>query len=516
MQHKPVILSFILCFLFHGIACAQSVLYSSTVSNDVNTSFNVIGKAGNFYWLYKCKKTNTIKNGVIMWPPKEAFSFEVYDTRLNRVKEIGYTLSDSVLKQYLIPQRACFDQVIFKKYNNKTSVVVNRFTQDGDTAVTNAHLFDFPGKMALEDLIVTRSPDRTKILILGFVPTSDVTPDLYARVYSREWELLHETVYKEGNLVQPFIQYELTENVLEASDASPIKLTNSGDWLMVAPARRRNNFVLCHFKKEDSSFVQTDVQQPQGQGIEYCSLSVEEGRDAYVGVLENITPADKRVRIMQYNLTHASLGHDTTYSFHLPNAYKKQEHYLFEQEFIQIPGKGFMYLKEYGKRYFIDYSGEEVMLDHEQEYPAHSNIPAKVKFNKNEYTRNNLLSETKKRFERGDLSVKYFPFRPADTCWGGLLHVEQSTQLRYADLSYACVPAGDKIIFLYNSLAKNDHKVSSSIVLDQHGQPVDEGIIFWRPGNVLDFQKARLIGAGELCVPFERNSRIQGFSIIRF
>lgn len=508
MQYKPAIPSFILCFLLHSIVGAQSVIYSSTVSTDINTNFEVIGKAGNFYWLYKNKK-----NGRPAWPPKEDRSFEVYDERLHLVKEISSPLSDSVLKQYLIPQRYSFDQLIFKKSLNKTSIVVNRFTQDGNEALRNAHLFDFPGEMTLEDILVSRSPDGTKILLLGFVPSAGATPYVYARVYTRDWVLLHETVNKEGNLLQPFVQYEVTEHVLESTDASPIKLTNSGDWLMVAPARLRRSFVLCHFKK-DSSLVQMDVAQPQGPGIEYCNLSVEEGRDAYIGILENLTPSDKKVRIMQYSLTQNRLSYDTSYSFSVPNTFKKQVQYLSEEVFMQIPGKGFMYMKEYGRRYFITFFDELVMLDYEQEYAARSSRAGKLKINKNEYTLNPDFGENKK-FERGDLSVRYFPFRPTDTCWSGLLHVEQTTHLRYSDLSYACVPSGDKIIFLYNSLAKNMHKVGSTTVLDHKGQPVDEGFIFWRSTNVLDFQNLRLINPGELAVPYNRNG-IQGFAIIHF
>lgn len=111
--------------------------------------------------------------------------------------------------------------------------------------------------------------------------------------------------------------------------------------------------------------------------------------------------------------------------------------------------------------------------------------------------------------------MKYFPFKSTDTCWSGLLHVEQATELRYDDLSYACVSSRDKIFLLYNSLAKNEHKVSSTTVLDHNGQPVEEGFIFWRSDNVLNFQKARLIQPGELFVPFDRKTS-QGFAIIRF
>jgi hypothetical protein len=494
---------------------AQSVLYSSASNKDINTTVEIIGKAGGFYWLYKTKKNYTYKNGRTLWSPREDYFFEVYDGQLTRVAAIPVPLSDSVLKQYLVPQKYNFDQVVFKKSLAKTGVIVNRFTQDGSRPARTAHLFDFPGELALEDILIARSPDRTKTLLLGFVRSTNVAPDLYARIYTEDWELLDETVYKKGNLLQPYIQYEQTERVLESSDASPIKITNSGDWLMVTPERFKNKYVLCHFKREDSSFVQLEVEQPLNTRIEYCNLSVEESRAAYVGILEYLTPSDKKVRVVQYSLAERNLGHDTVYSFQTPTSFKKLEQYQFEEEFIQIPGKGFMYMKEYGRSYYIDYWGEKVMLDNEQQYAAYSNHASKLKFNENEYIRNNDLSDAKKRFERGDLSVKYFPFNPADSCWGGLLHVEQTSQLRYDNLSYACVSSGNKIIFLYNSLAKNEHEVSSTTVVDHKGQPVDEGVIFWRSENILNFQKARLIQPGELFAPFDRKG-LQGFAVIRF
>ena len=156
MHLNRSIVCFFLCLLLHSIGDAQSVLYSSTIGNDSYTNFQIIGKAGNFYWLYKSKKRGHT------WPLKEDRSFEVYDDRLHRVKEINSSLSDSVVKQYLIPQKYSFDQLMFKQGLNKTSVVINRFSQDGGE-IKNAHLLDFPGEMALEDLLVSRSPDWTKI-----------------------------------------------------------------------------------------------------------------------------------------------------------------------------------------------------------------------------------------------------------------------------------------------------------------------------------------------------------------
>ena len=511
MQYKPAIPAFLLCFVFHSIVDAQSVLYSSTVSNDINTRFEVIGKAGNFYWLYKIKKNFKIGTPVLLG---EQCSFEVYDNRLNRVTEIESSLPDVVVKQYMVPQKVGLDQLVFKKSSNKTTAVVNRFAPDGAGAPRNAILFEYPAVMDLEDIIVSRSPDRSKILLLCFVRTGNLTPDMYAKVYNRDWELLHDSIYKQDNLVQPLIQYYRTEYLMESPDATPVKITNTGDWLMVTPSRRGSNYVLCHFKKEDSSFIQLDVPQSRTANIEYCSLSAGEGKHAYVGILENISPADRRLRMIQYNMAQKHMDYDTSYSFQQPNGFKHLE-YLYQEELIQIPGKGFMYMKEYGRQYFVDSWGEQIMLDNEQEYAAYSNHASKLKFNDNEYTRNSNLSDTKRKFERGDLSVKYFPFHAADSSWGGLIHVQQVTELRYDNLSYACVPDKDRIIFLYNSLAKNDYKVSSSTVVDHSGQALDEGVIFWQSANVLNFQNAKLVQEGELFVPFNRNV-VKGFAIIRF
>src|SRR5690349_1541547 len=124
MQRKPAILAFILCFVFYCIADGQSVLYSSTVSNDVNTRFEVIGKAGNFYWLHKIKKK--FKNGSPILIGEQC-SFEVYDNRLTRVTEIESPLPDAVVKQYMVPQKSSFDQLVFKKSSNTTTATVNRF-----------------------------------------------------------------------------------------------------------------------------------------------------------------------------------------------------------------------------------------------------------------------------------------------------------------------------------------------------------------------------------------------------
>jgi hypothetical protein len=50
--------------------------------------------------------------------------------------------------------------------------------------------------------------------------------------------------------------------------------------------------------------------------------------------------------------------------------------------------------------------------------------------------------------------------------------------------------------------------------LDAEGNRLNEGVVFWKPNNILDFQKAKRIAAQELAVPYQRNG-LQGFVIIR-
>jgi hypothetical protein len=45
-----------------GFLGAQQVLYSPFISNQSETRFQVIGKAGNYYWVQKSKKFSDQKN----------------------------------------------------------------------------------------------------------------------------------------------------------------------------------------------------------------------------------------------------------------------------------------------------------------------------------------------------------------------------------------------------------------------------------------------------------------------
>jgi hypothetical protein len=72
----------------------------------------------------------------------------------------------------------------------------------------------------------------------------------------------------------------------------------------------------------------------------------------------------------------------------------------------------------------------------------------------------------------------------------------------------------DKFILFYNNVSFNYSGQSTTTILGRSGEALDEGLVFWKSNNVLDFQKARQIGIKELAVPFKKNGQI-GFSIIK-
>src|SRR5437764_566708 len=78
---------------------AQQVLYSPFISSQSQTRFQVIGKAGNYYWIQKSKKIFRPKKYTGSWE-EGSFNFEVYDERMNEVTSIPFDISEDVMKEY--------------------------------------------------------------------------------------------------------------------------------------------------------------------------------------------------------------------------------------------------------------------------------------------------------------------------------------------------------------------------------------------------------------------------------
>jgi len=493
-----------------GFLGAQQVLYSPFISGQPESRFQVIGKAGNFYWVQKSKKIFRSKKYTGVWDEGN-FNFEIYDDRMNPVTSVPFAVSNDVIKEYFIPGEEYFDQLLFLKDNSRTIVLLNRFAPDGNTVTTNDTLASFPARMKYSNFLLVRSEDKSKILLLGFETIADSLPTLHSFLYDKNWILLNKTIYANANISQPYVQYDLVDYPLEHFSNTAIKLANSGEWLMTVPSGINHNFLLFHFNGLNETFVYREIKLPSSVSPEEIIMSLDNTKqEASTGILSRMRyESVKNVRIAHYLLPDHRIDFDTSFRFNtLANKTKNEN--LYEEYFMTIPNKGFMLLKEYGK----PFSFNDTEQRNYERNEADSIFSKPVDVNKNEYSRYSNLAGSRTAFDRGDLSMFYFPWTRNDSCWSGIINKEQTTEITSSYLSYVFLPREDKLFFLYNEFFRNNNQYSNTTVLDQKGNSVEEGVVYWKVKNNLVFQKARQISANELAIPYERNGR-NGFAIIK-
>ena len=493
-----------------GFLGAQQVLYSPFISGQPETRFQVIGKAGNYYWVQKSKKIFNSKKYMGAWEEGN-FNFEIYDNRMDPVTTIPFEVSKDIVKEYFVPGEQYFDQLLFLKDSFRTLVLLNRFAPDGNIITTNDTLAHFPSRVKYSNFLLVRSEDKHKILLLGFETIADSLPTLHSFLYDDNWALLNKTIYTNANISQPYVQYDLVDYPLEHFSNTAIKLANSGQWLMTVPSGTNHNFVLFHFNGLDEKFVWKEIKLSSAASPEEIILSLDNTKqEASTGILSRIRyESVKNVRIAHYLLSDHRIDFDTSFRFNtLANTTKNEN--LYEEYFMTVPNKGFMLLKEYGKRFSFN-EPEERSTEHNEADSIFSNA---VDVNRNEYTRYSNLAGSRTAFDRGDLSMFYFPWTRNDSCWSGIINKEQTTEITSSYLSYVFLPREDKLFFLYNEFYRNSNQYSNTTVLDQKGNTVEEGVVYWKMKNNLVFQKARQISANELAIPYERNGR-NGFAIVK-
>ncbi len=493
-----------------GFVCAQQVLYSPFISNQSETRFQVIGKAANYYWVQKSKKIFRSKKYTGAWDEGN-FNFEIYDDRMNPVTSVPFEVSNDVMKEYFVPGEEYFDQLLFLKDNLQTIVLLNRFAPNGNLVTTGDTLASFPARMKYSNFLLVRSEDKTKILLLGFETIVDSLPTLHAFLYDKNWTLLNKTIYANANISQPYVQYDLVDYPLEHFSNTAIKLANSGAWLMTVPSGTNHNFVLFHFNGSDEKFVYKEIKLSSSASPEEIILSLNNAKqEASTGILSRLRyESVKNVRIAHYLLSDHRIDFDTSFRFStLANKTKNEN--LYEEYFMTVPNKGFMLLKEYGKPFSFNETEEKNYERNEDD----SIFSGAVDVNRNEYTRYSNLAGSRTAFDRGDLSMYYFPWTRDDSCWSGIINKEQTTEITSSYLSYVFLPREDKLFFLYNEFFRNSNQYGNTTVLDQKGNTLEDGVVYWKMKNNLVFQKARQISANELAIPYERNGR-NGFAIIK-
>jgi hypothetical protein len=497
--------------------CAQRVLYSPFISAQPETRFEVIGKAGDYYWIQKSRRKIRSKMPVDPWINDKEINFDIYDARMNLVRSIPSSISGAPVKAYFVTGEQYLDQLLILPGDQAIIAVLNRYAADGSTVERTDTIGYFPGHMKCEDFLMIRSQDKSKILFLGFEPVPESPPKLHALLFDKNWSLIRKTDYSNSNISKPMIQYDVVDYPVEDYSSAPIKVGNDGQWLMTVSSNTSRNYLLFHFRGLDETFTAKEIKVPS-TSIEETGLYLSnEKQEASVGILSRVrVSAVKNVRVANYSLTDCQVFSDTSYSFNTLAANKVRNENMFEEYFMTVPGKGFLFLKEYGKVFSYEVDADDITTGGDTGSGTKKGVDvANSSFlNKNDYTRYSNLAGTRKNFDRGDLTFYYLPAKPNDSCWSGIINKQQVTELGSSYLSYVFLPRKDKLFFLYNSLYKNRDQYSSATVLDQRGNPLNEGVEYWKINNTLVFQRARQISENELAIPYEKNSR-NGFAIIR-
>lgn len=503
--------------LITAITSAQKVLYSPFIGTQPEIRFEVIGKCGNYYWVQKSRKKFRTKTSIEPWVSDKDLSLEVYDARMNPVKSIPSFISNDLIKEYFVPGDEYLDQLLLVPAEQRIIALVNRYASDGTLFSNVDTVGNFPGRLKCGDFLLVRSQDKNKMLLLGFESVPESPPILHAMLFDKNWKLIHEGTYENNYISKPLVQYDLIDYPLEDYSSAPIKLGNDGGWLMTTASNTNRNYLLLHFRGLDDSFVFKEIKMPASTSVEETGLYLSnERQEGFVGILSRgRLPAFKNVKVATYSLTDCRVTSDTAYNFNTLAANKIKNENIFEEYFMTVPGKGFIFLKEYGRVFSADHNLEGYGDTEEALAETSKGINSpQGDINRNDYTRYGNFAGTRNNFDRGDLTFYYLPARTNDSCWSGIINKEQVTELGSSYLSYVFLPRRDKLFFLYNSFYKNRDQYSSATVLDEKGNQLNEGVEYWKIKNTLVFQKARQISENELAIPYEKNMR-NGFAIIR-
>ena len=515
----------ILLSLSSSSLSAQTVLYCSPRSNRLLTVFEVAGKAGDRYWVHTVRKKHGARYNADPISTDE-HGFDIYDNHMNLVNQVSYYgLPDNSIKQYYIPGESYFDRVMLLTGTNETMVFLDRYNPDGELQEQEKQVAVFPFSESGNQFLLIRSEDRNLLLLLGFEPVPGAAPRMHALLFNRNWELLSRRVYQHTSISQPFVQDDFTSYPVEHFSNEPVKLANNGQWLMANPSRTSHNFMLFHFCGADSNFTYKEMTIPPSSTLEEVAVSVNnEKEEAFAGILSTFHYSPlKNVLVAHYSLEQGSFDFDSSYRFNTQARTKVKDDNLVNENFITVPGKGFMLLKEYGRPYAWSYGYDEQSSSYDYGWDPellfadnsiqHTTGPMPMV--KNGYMRYDHLGDPGRPHGRGDLNLFFFPAARNDSTWSGMINQEQITELNTPSLSYLVMPSNGKLFFLYNSLWRNMDLYPSATIIDNRGYELaGEGIVFNKFRNILNFQESRQIDANEVAVAYNKLQGY-GFAIIR-
>jgi hypothetical protein len=478
----------------------------------------VIGRSGNYYWIEKEEIRKSIKlqeSGYI----SASQSFAAFDHRLNFVKEIPALKIPATIKEYLIAGNTYFDQLILSGSGGKTNIYINRYevnnTDQGRSRLIDSFSFAASGT----SFLLARSEDRSKIILIGFETSHSPSSRIHTILFNDDWKVLYHTILEHPYFTQPCIQDDDISFPAESFDNLPVKLANNGEWLMASTSRTNRNYLLFHIYNDGKSFYYQEIPLSPYYNMEDIAMSIDNAHQGMsVGLISRYRNTSlKNVLVTHYSMTQTRFDFDSSYQFNsLAGRIKDQN--LSNESFISIPGQGYMLFKEAGRQ---KKPGDQQPPDIEPWDPVYmlANFSTGEEHStrsgsSNAYLYSRGLQGGRSVFNRGNLTMFYFPAKKQDSTWSGMISTEQTTELNSPSLSYLVFPVRNKVFIIYNSQFRTSAQLGTTTALQLNGQPTDDALIFWKMDRTLNFQQSRRISEDEVAVPFWNNQQ-NGFAILK-
>ncbi len=495
---------------------AQRVVYSNDFNTRSSVRFQVIGKSENFYWIEKLQKQ---KSSRLHWEGdlSELKSFELFDNKLNLLREIPATIMPGILKQWLLAGNHGLDQIMIKPSDGKTNIFCSRFLPDENTEIKVRLIGSFPFSTGASGFLLVRSEDQSKILLVAFENTDTESSRVHALLFDSGWNLIYQHVISNTQFSQPCIQDEEVGFPAESFDNLPIKLANNGEWMMASPSRISRNFSLFHVCPNGSDYYFREIPVASYYRMEDIAMYINNDQESMsVGLFSSYSNTTlKNVQVYDYSMKEGLFYFDSSYHF---NTQRRdiQNKNLSHESFIAVPGGGYMYLKEYGSPYEFNKPSVPFINSWETPYlmANYSETSTDGKQIKEGYNLNRGLSPIPIVRNQGDLNLFYFPAVSKDSTWSGIMNMEQHLETNNPDLSYLLVPEKNKVYIIYNSTEVSSDPQATTTTVNMHGQTTDDALIFWKMNKLMNFQRSRRFSAEEVAVPYLNNQQ-SGFAIIR-
>jgi hypothetical protein len=497
-----------------GKLIAQRVIYSESINTRSAIRFQVIGRSENNYWVEKLQKQKP-KSRHSTDPVSELQSFGLFDNRLNLLSEFTALNISGTLKQWLLTGSNGLDQIIVLSSSGITKIVCNHYQANLDT---RTRLLDsLPFSVSGSSLLLVRSGDLSKILLVAFENSDPESTSIHALLFDSDWNPIYHQVISHIQFSQPCIQDEEIGFPAESFDNLPIKLADNGEWMMAFPSRISHNFSLFHACPNGTDYSFRELPVSPFYKMEDIAMSFNNDQQQLsLGLLSCYRNTSiKNVQVYNYSIRQGRFDFDSSYHF---NEQTRDIHSknISHESFTAVPGGGYMLLKEYGSPFEFEKPNIPLMSNWETTYlmANYSESNSGKEEKKQGYTLNSGLSPISMVRNRGDLNLFYFPAVSKDSTWSGILEMEQHAETNNPDLSYLLMPVKNKLYLIYNSLDGFTDPLATTTTLNKHGETTDDALIFWKMNKMLNFQKAHRFSADEVAVPY-LNSQQAGFAIIR-